>query len=65
MLVRGVVRFVVQIVVHGDASECVEAELIDIAVSNNGEKENGCSNEQPLCVQMVGGEGFEPPTRCL
>lgn len=28
MLVRGVVRFVVQIVVHGDASECVEVELI-------------------------------------
>ena len=25
---RGVVRFVVQIVVHGDASECVEVELI-------------------------------------
>ena len=28
VLVRGVVRFVVQIVVHGDASECVEVELI-------------------------------------
>lgn len=28
VLVRGVVRFVVQIVVHSDASECVEVELI-------------------------------------
>lgn len=28
VLVRGVVRFVVQIVMHGDASECVEVELI-------------------------------------
>lgn len=28
MLVRGVVRFVVQIVVHSDASECIEVELI-------------------------------------
>lgn len=28
VLVRGVVRFVVQIVVHGDAGECVEVELI-------------------------------------
>ena len=28
MLVREVVRFVVQIVVYGDASECVEVELI-------------------------------------
>lgn len=28
VLVRGMARFVVQIVVHSDASECVEVELI-------------------------------------
>ena len=46
------VRFVVQIVVHGDASECVEVELISQFQIMEKKK-------------MVGGEGFEPPTRCL
>lgn len=47
MLVRGVVRFVVQIVVHGDASGCIEVESIS-QFQIMEKKENGCSNEQPL-----------------